>query len=161
MRTGEAVRLAEIIPAGQIVPELEAREKEAVIGELVGALGSSGALAEERTGEALEAVLEREKLGSTGIGNGVAVPHAKLSGLEGVVGALGKAPGGIDFDSLDGAPVRSVFLFLSPEETPDAHVTLMSRFVSLIRKPDFLNFLDQTHGREALHDLLAEVDGWE
>ncbi len=154
------LRLAEIVPETNVVPELKATKKETAIKELVAALAAAGCIPKAKAKEVTEAALAREKLGSTGIGRGIAVPHVKVPWIAKPVGALGKADAGIDFASLDAGLTRSVFLFVSPSETPEMHVALMSRFVTLIRKPDFVNFLAQTNGRKELHDFLKEVDEW-
>ena len=160
MGSDTKVNLAEIVKEENIVPNVEARDKEGVIRELVAKLAACGGFDESRVAEVTEIILEREALGSTGIGNGIAVPHAKLFGIEAAAGVLGRTKDGIYFSSLDGAITHTIFLFVSPADDPNQHVGLMSRFVSLIRKADFVNFFRQTDGAEALHDLLEEVDAW-
>ncbi len=160
MVTEGKLKLADVIAESNIVEQLAAVTREAAIKELVGVLAAGGAIPKARIREVSEAILAREKLGSTGIGRGVAVPHVKVSFLKEPVGALGKSPEGIDFASLDGSITRSVFLFVSPQDPPEKHVALMSRFVTLLRKADFLNFLSQTEGSRALHDFLHEIDEW-
>jgi len=154
------IRLAEIVDKKAVVPEIQAPDKEGAIRELVDKLAESGGIEKGLAADVTARILEREALGSTGIGNGIAVPHAKLPGISEPAGVLGRAPGGIDFSSLDGAITHTVFLFVSPADHPEQHVALMSRFVTLIRKTDFVNFFRQTEGAEALHDLLEEVDAW-
>jgi PTS system nitrogen regulatory IIA component len=160
MASDACVRLAELVPEENIIPELKATGKEAAVKELVRKLAASGVVAGRQVRHVTGAVLERERLGSTGIGNGIAVPHAKFAGIKDAVGAFGRSTKGIDFASLDGAITHSIFLFLSPAEFPDKHIKLMSRFVTLMRKGDFVKFLRQTEGRKALHDFLKEVDEW-
>jgi mannitol/fructose-specific phosphotransferase system IIA component (Ntr-type) len=160
MATDEKLRLSNVIPECNIVASLAATTKEAAIKELVTALAEAGALPKAKVKDLTAAALERERLGSTGIGRGIAVPHVKAAYLKEPVGALGRSEAGIDFASLDGSMTHSVFLFVSPTEPPEKHVGLMSRFVGLIRKADFVNFLEQTEGAKALHDFLREVDEW-
>ena len=160
MASDERVRLAELVPEENIIPELKATGKEGAIRELVKKLSDSGVITARQVKHLTETILERERLGSTGIGNSVAVPHAKLAGLKEAVGVFGRSTKGIDFASLDGAVTHSIFLFLSPADFPDKHIKLMSRFVTLMRKGDFIKFLRQTEGRKALHDFLKEVDEW-
>lgn len=154
------LRLSDVIPETNIVPDLKAAKKDAAIKELVAALAANGAIPKTRVKEVAESVLEREKLGSTGIGKGIAVPHVKLPFVKEPIGAMGKSDKGIDFNSLDGGLAYTVFLFISPSDPPEKHVNLMSRFVTLIRKPDFVKFLSQTEGQKPLHDFLKEVDEW-
>jgi len=154
------LRLAKVVSEETIVPELAAETKGAAIKELVTALADAGMLPKAKVKDVSRAVLERENLGSTGIGKGIAVPHVKLPFIKEPIGAMGKSARGIDFSSLDGSLTRTVFLFVSPTDPPDKHVALMSRFVTLIRKGDFVKFLAQTEGRRQLHDFLVEVDEW-
>ena len=154
------LRLAEVIPQANIVPVLKSSKKEAAIKELVTVLAAAGSIPTAKVKEVTQALVDREKLGSTGIGRGIAVPHVKVTFLKEPVGALGKSPTGLDFSSLDGALTYSVFLFMSPSEPAEKHVALMSRFVTLIRKPDFVSFLAQTEGQRPLADFLKEIDEW-
>jgi len=160
MATNPKLRLSDVIREANIITALKSARKEAAIKELVAALAASGCIPKAKVKEVAQAVLDREKLGSTGIGRGIAVPHVKVSFVKEAVGALGKSSAGLDFSSLDGAVTHTVFLFVSPVEPPDKHVALMSRFVTLIRKPDFVSFLAQTEGQKPLHDFLKEVDEW-
>jgi mannitol/fructose-specific phosphotransferase system IIA component (Ntr-type) len=160
MVTNPKLRLSDVVPEGNIVPELKSAKKDAAIKELVNALVAGGSIPKAKAREVTQAILDREKLGSTGIGRGIAVPHVKAPYVKEPVGALGKSPVGIDFASLDGALTHTVFVFVSPMEPGEKHVALMSRFVTLIRKPDFTSFLAQTNGQKALHDFLKEVDEW-
>jgi len=154
------LRLAEVIPTANIIPSLKSARKEGAIKELVALLAANGSIPKSKAKDVAQAIADREKLGSTGIGRGIAVPHVKVSFLKEPVGGMGKSEAGIDFSSLDGAMTHTVFLFVSPAEPNDKHVSLMSRFVTLIRKPDFVSFLAQTEGGKALHDFLKEVDEW-
>jgi len=160
MVTIAKLRLAEVVSAKNIVPELKAATKETAIKELVSVLAAGGAVPKAKVKEVTRAVLEREKLGSTGIGRGIAVPHVKLPFVKDPVGAVGKSRAGIDFSSLDGELTHTVFLFVSPTDPAEKHVALMSRFVTLIRKPDFVSFLGQTEGQKPIYDFLKEVDEW-
>jgi mannitol/fructose-specific phosphotransferase system IIA component (Ntr-type) len=154
------LRLAEVIPQANIVPVLKSSKKDAAMKELVTVLAAAGSIPKAKVKEVTQALVDREKLGSTGIGRGIAVPHVKVAFLKEPVGALGKSPLGLDFSSLDGALTYSVFLFISPSEPAEKHVALMSRFVTLIRKPDFVSFLAQTEGQGPLADFLKEIDEW-
>ena len=77
--------------------------------------------------------MHREQIGSTGIGRGVAVPHAKHADIQRIVGIIGHAPGGIDFDSLDGKAVKKIFLFLTPPDQPGDHLRVLERISRMVR----------------------------
>jgi PTS system fructose-specific IIA component/PTS system nitrogen regulatory IIA component len=106
-------------------------DKDSVLRQLVGSLVAAGKVACEH-GEALvEALAEREQLGTTGLGKGIAIPHLRTDSVDASVGAIGVAPEGIDFDSLDGSPTRLVFLLLSPSDRRQEHVAILRRLARL------------------------------
>jgi PTS system fructose-specific IIA component/PTS system nitrogen regulatory IIA component len=107
---------------GASLPHLAAGTKEEAIGLLIDSLVGAGAIAAADRDELHEAVLRREELGTTGIGEGVAVPHTKHTSVTEVVGAVGYIPAGIDFDSVDGRPVHLVFLLISPPGASREHL---------------------------------------
>jgi mannitol/fructose-specific phosphotransferase system IIA component (Ntr-type) len=111
----------EFVPREAVVSNLSAATKSDAIRLLVGRLLDAGRLPKDSIEGATSALIHREELGSTAIGGGVAVPHAKVSSVAHLVGAIGYAPQGIEWDSLDGAPVTRIFLILSSLDDPDAH----------------------------------------
>jgi mannitol/fructose-specific phosphotransferase system IIA component (Ntr-type) len=90
-------------------------------------------LAAELRGEILAALVEREELGSTGIGHGVAVPHAKCAGVSRMFGAVAEFPAGVDFESLDRKPVRVVYLIISPRKRPAEHLRILESIAQHVR----------------------------
>jgi mannitol/fructose-specific phosphotransferase system IIA component (Ntr-type) len=112
-----------LLRRGAVVSELHARTPSEAITELVRALGS---LLAGRKREARDAVLERELVAPTGLGDEVAIPHAAVEGLERPLLALGRAPGGIDFDAPDGKPARLVFLLLIPPKAYEEEVRILA-----------------------------------
>jgi len=113
--------------------DLEARGKRGVIGELIAAAASAGLIADTDAVE--RAILAREALMSTGIGEGVALPHALIEGFERTVLAVGRSRGGIDFDSLDGAPVHLVLLIVGPKGQERSHMALLSHLARVLSDP--------------------------
>ena len=113
--------------------ELEARGKSQAIGELIAAAASAGLIADSDAVE--RAILAREALMSTGIGEGVALPHALIAGFERTVLAVGRSRGGIDFDSLDGAPVHLVLLIVGPKGQERSHMALLSHLARVLSDP--------------------------
>jgi mannitol/fructose-specific phosphotransferase system IIA component (Ntr-type) len=152
------MKLTEIVPTGAIVEQLRATDRDGVIAELVEALISSGVAGATLRAELIAKVLEREKRGSTGFGRGVAVPHVKHRSVGKMAAAIGLAPRGIDFNSLDKQPVYTVFLLLSPEERPDEHLQAMEVIFKNLSKDTFRRFLRQATTVEHVRTLLDEAD---
>lgn len=103
-----------------------------------------------------EVLLEREKLGSTGLGKGVAIPHGKLSGLSSLQGIFAKLEKPIDFDSVDNSPVDLVFLLLAPEQAGADHLTALARVSRYLRKQDNCEKLRNTDDQDGLYILLTQ-----
>ncbi len=119
------MKLSDIIVADAIVPELKARTRDEVIRELIEALASAGAIAKKNVDDYAKAVLAREKQATTGIGKGVALPHAKIKGIKQAVGTIGRSSQGIDFwKSRDSTPFRTPVVWnISFQTTEMASVT--------------------------------------
>ena len=114
------MKIVEILDRRAIVEDLSSRDKKGVLQELVSVLVESGRLKEPE--KPLHVLLEREKLGSTGIGDGVALPHGKLNGLDGIVCSFGRSKQGVDFQSIDEEPAHLFFLLLAPENSAGEHL---------------------------------------
>ena len=126
------MRLIDLLDAERVRVPLAASDKDELLRELVDLLmGPSG---RDRSDEVLRAVLEREAVLSTGIGGGVAIPHAKTDAVERLSIAAGRAGVGIDYDALDGEPVRLCFLLIGPESAAGAHVKALSRIARVVRR---------------------------
>ena len=123
--------LSDIMRAEQVLPDLQARTKKAVLEELSQAALHKAPGLELNT---LMAILqERERLGSTGIGDGVAIPHGKLDSLDNLVLVFGRSLAGIDFDSLDGRPAHLFFLVLAPANSAGIHLKALARISRLLK----------------------------
>jgi fructose-specific phosphotransferase system IIA component len=129
------MRLGELIDERSIDLYLEPQGREAVIETLVNRLAESGLISDRE--EVLDAVLERERALSTGVGAGVAVPHATVEGLERAVVSFGRSLKGVEFGALDEKPVRLVFLLLAPQEEISLHLKLLSRVSRLCNSKTF------------------------
>ena len=103
----------------------------------------------------LEILLQREKLGSTGVGNGVAIPHGKLPKLDKVFGLFARLERPVDFEALDGQPVDLVFLLLAPEGAGADHLKALARVARLLRDPEIARKLRESRDAEALYAVLA------
>jgi mannitol/fructose-specific phosphotransferase system IIA component (Ntr-type) len=153
------MRISDIVATGAIVPALAAKERDAVLGELIDALVAAGFASPAHRDELVEKVLERERRGSTGFGKGVAVPHVKHKSVTKMAAAVGLSQLGVDFNSLDKQPVYSVFLLLSPENRPEEHLQAMEVIFKNLSKDTFRRFLRQAGSAEDVRSLLEEADG--
>jgi len=122
-----------LLSVNDIVPDLRAKTKQEAIRETVARLSATGAIRKEQEEGLVQAVLRREDLGSTGIGDGFAVPHAEHPSIAAPVGAMAISPKGIDFDALDGQPVHYVFLFAYPTGQRVDHLRALERISSWAR----------------------------
>jgi mannitol/fructose-specific phosphotransferase system IIA component (Ntr-type) len=133
-------------------------DKRLVISALVGSLATTRKISPDHIETIVEGAMNREAIGSTGIGHGIAIPHCRTNLVKDIVCAYGTSEGGIDFDSLDGEPVHSIFLLLTPPDQKEQHLQLMKSFASQIRKEHFCEFLHQVKTAQGLVDLLTEFE---
>ncbi|MDX2131114.1 MAG: PTS sugar transporter subunit IIA [Planctomycetota bacterium] len=153
------IKLTRIVPEGGIVVPLAASDRDGAVAELVEALVSSGAVRAELRQELTQRILARERIGSTGFGKGVAVPHVKHRDITSMVAGIGLSSHGIDFVALDRQPVFSVFLLLSPEDRPEDHLHAMEVIFRNLSKDTFRRFLRQAQSPADVRTLLEEADG--
>ena len=152
------MRLCDIISEKAVLTDLAATDKDGVIRELVDVLVKSGSVTETARKKVVAALMAREELGSTGIGQGIAVPHAKHESVEGLVGAFGRSKAGIEFDALDGEPVHLVFLLLSNRNASGSHLEALAHISRILRDDVFCRFLRRADTRDQALDLLREAD---
>jgi PTS system nitrogen regulatory IIA component len=135
-----------------VIPALKVNGKKQALQEIAARAADLTGL-NERT--IFETLLQREKLGSTGIGHGIAIPHGKLPKLERLFGLFARLDRPIDFESLDGQPVDLVFLLLAPEGAGADHLKALARVARLLRDPDTANKLRDSRDADALYAVLA------
>ena len=152
------MKLSDIIIGDAIVPSLANKTRDAVIEELVESLAEAGAVSKQKVKEITKAIMAREAQATTGIGKGVALPHAKLKGVKKPIATIGCSSKGIDFASLDSKPVYSVILLLSSPDNPDEHLQAMETIFKHVQRDIFRKFLRQSESREAIIDLIKEAD---
>ncbi len=144
--------LNDLLAAHAVLPALKAKNKKQVLRELA-ARAAECCGVEER--EIFETLLHRERLGSTGIGQGVAIPHGKLSSLGRLVGLFARLEKPIDFDALDGQPVDLIFLLLAPEGAGADHLKALARIARLLRDEQTAAQLRAARDESALRSLLT------
>jgi PTS system fructose-specific IIA component/PTS system nitrogen regulatory IIA component len=152
------IQFRNFIAQDAIVDDLEATDKNSLLSELVDVLIDSGQLRPETRKGVLTALRDREELGSTGIGQGVAIPHAKHPAIKKIVGAFGRSREGIDFDALDGEPVNLFFLLLSNHDSATEHLECLAYISKHIRDDTFRRFLRNARDKDEIVELLAEAD---
>jgi PTS system nitrogen regulatory IIA component len=144
--------LNDLVAPDAVLPALKVNGKKQALQELA-------AKAAELTGQSergiFEILLQREKLGSTGVGNGIAIPHGKLPKLSKLFGLFARLDRPIDFEALDGQPVDLVFLLLAPEGAGADHLKALARVARLLREPDVVQKLRQSRDADALYAVLA------
>ena len=127
--------LLDILSADSTLVDLKGETKEDIIAELVDTLAVGDAISDRD--KVLQAVLEREKIMSTGIGDGIAIPHGKSDAVEKLVAALGTQRRGVDFEALDGEPAYVFFLLVSPANVSGPHIKALARISRLLKNDDF------------------------
>jgi len=138
-----------------VIADLKGGTKEEVLTELVSALKDAGLV--QDVGQAVGVILEREKLGSTGIGDGVAIPHGKMKGLNSILCVFGRSKEGIDFDAVDGKPVNIFFLLLAPEDSAGLHIQMLSRISRILRDPSFRKrLIEEGDDRDLFANIVEE-----
>lgn len=152
------MKLTEFVIQNAILPNLKATTKEDVIREMVAHMKSAGALKASDEDAVVARILKREELGSTGIGNGVAVPHTKHASVEKLSAMVAISRTGVDFSSLDGENVFILFLLVSPPDRPGDHLRGLENISRHLRSQDFCNFLKQSATITDIWDLLTEAD---
>ncbi|MCA9082501.1 MAG: PTS sugar transporter subunit IIA [Planctomycetaceae bacterium] len=155
------MKLTDFVVKQAIIPDLKATTKETVIREMVSSLKNSGNIKAEDEDAVVAAILKREELGSTGIGNGVAVPHTKHPSVEELIATVAISRGGVDFASLDGEDVFILFLLVSPPDRPGDHLRGLENISRHLRSQDFCNFLKQSTTEKDIWELLSEADSSE
>lgn len=151
-------RMSQVIARDAFTTLAPDADKRTVITALVAALVTAGRIAPGDQAPVIDEALRREQIGSTGIGHGIAIPHCRIDLVDAIVCSYGHCAQGLDFDSLDGEPVHSVFLLLTPPAHKDEHLALMKSFAAQIRKEHFCGFLHQAKNTQGLIDLLAEFE---
>lgn len=144
--------LSDLLSSDAVFPSLKVTNKKQVIQALA-------AKAAQLTGhderEIFETLLRRERLGSTGVGGGVAIPHGKLPKLDRIVGLFARTDSPIDFESLDGEPVDLIFLLLAPEAAGADHLKALARIARLLRDPEVAKKLRAARDADAVYALLT------
>ena len=150
------MNLGKILTKDGITADMIAKTKKEALAELVNKLLSIHPELDRE--ELIKTLEERERMGSTGIGNGVAIPHGKLRTLERIVGVFGRSRKGVDFESLDGKPVHLFFLYLGPEDTPGDHLKALAKTARLVKKEQFRKQIIKANNEQEIFEMISIND---
>jgi PTS system nitrogen regulatory IIA component len=139
-----------------VIPDLKGADKASVLKELSSVLVNPCQVTSVE--ELLQVLLDRERLGSTGIGEGIAIPHGRLKKLKRFFIVFGRSLKGVDFDSIDRKPSQLFFLVMAPENSAVDNLKLLSRMVTLLKEPSFKKRLMETPSRKELFQIISEED---
>lgn len=146
--------LSDLIEVSAVMPAVKANSKKQLLQLLSEKAAAVTGLPER---EIFDTILQRERLGSTGVGNGIAIPHGKPAGVSRITGIFARLETPVDFEALDDQPVDLVFLLLAPEGAGADHLKALSRIARVLRDPDTVAKIRATHEAEAIHTLLAQA----
>lgn len=138
-----------------ILDDLKSQDKKGIIEELVAPIASSSSINHENI---VRVLLERERLGSTGIGNGIGIPHGKLKGIDSIILGFGLSRKGVDFESMDGQPTHIFFLLISPENSAGLHLKLLAQISKILKADSFREKLLKASNTNEIYDLISQVD---
>jgi PTS system nitrogen regulatory IIA component len=145
--------LADLLHPDAIIPALRVTSKKQLLQELAAKAAKLTGVSER---EIFDVILQRERLGSTGVGHGIAIPHGKLSGISSINGIFARLESPVDFEALDDEPVDLVFLLLAPEGAGADHLKALSRIARVLRDQELVGKLRQTDSASAIYAFLNE-----
>lgn len=152
------MRMSEFVIREAISANLAATQKEAVIREMVENLRAAGYFKGSESDDVVKAILKRELLSSTGIGDGVAIPHAKHGSVERLVGAVAVSPKGVPFDSVDNDPVFVLVMLVSPQERPSEHLRALEGVSRCLKDKNFVKSLREATSPQQIWELISNHD---
>ena len=152
------MNIMEFLDERAVSTEVKSQNKEDVIHELVGLLVNAGSIKDKDVNKLVQILMKRESLGSTGIGQGVAIPHGKSDCVKQLVAAFGVSRTGVNFDSLDGEPVHLFFLLVAPEDSAGPHLKALARISRLLKDKHFRDDLRNARDEKLLIKIIREED---
>jgi len=149
------MKILEALQKDAIIEDLKSTDKKGILQELVVPVAKTSNVSEDGL---LKVLLDREQLGSTGIGGGIGIPHGKLKNLESVILGFGLSRAGVDFESMDGKPTHIFFLLVAPENETGLHLKMLARISRLLKKEPFKEQLLNAGDRDAIFDIIEAED---
>jgi PTS system nitrogen regulatory IIA component len=149
------MKIVEFLRSDAVIANLSGQTGQAVLAELCRPLAGSYKIDAQRL---VDTLLDREKLGSTGIGEGVAIPHGKVPGLPGLIASFGRSPQGIDFRAIDGRPTHLFFALFAPENSAGAHLKALARISRIFKNPAFRDSILKAGSAADIYRLIEGED---
>ena len=149
------MKILEVLQKEAILEDLVSTDKKGILEELVAPVAKVANVSEDGL---VKVLLERERLGSTGIGGGVGIPHGKLKNLENIVLGFGLSRNGVDFESMDGKPTHEFFLLVTPENSTGLHLKMLARISRLLKDESFKERLISASSQEEILSIIQEED---
>lgn len=149
------MKILEVLQKEAILEDLVSTDKKGILEELVAPVAKVANVSEEGL---VKVLLDRERLGSTGIGGGVGIPHGKLKNLENIVLGFGLSKNGVDFESMDGKPTHVFFLLVTPENSTGLHLKMLARISRLLKDDSFKERLINASSQEEIFTIIQEED---
>ena len=149
------MKISQLLNKESIISNLESVDKKGIIEELSKSIASSTKASSKDIASVL---LEREQLGSTGIGGGIAIPHGKLHSINSITIGFGLSHKGVEYDSLDNKPVHIFFLLLTPENSTGGHLKVLAQISKLLKMDHFKENLRQAQSVDQIYEIIKEVD---
>jgi nitrogen PTS system EIIA component len=150
------MKITDMLKKGYVLEEMKAKNKRDALAELSGVFAKGKLRFDPEA--MLRVLLDREKLGSTGIGDGIAIPHGKLAGLDEMVVAFGRSRQGIEFAAMDGKPVYLIFLLMAPEDSAGQHLKALAKISRMLKDSTFRKNLREAKMHDDLVALIAQKD---
>jgi PTS system nitrogen regulatory IIA component len=149
------MKICDVLDRRSILPDLKARNKKGILEELVVPVAEIAGVSQK---ELAKVLMERERLGSTGIGGGIGIPHGKMKNLESLVLGFGLSRKGVDFESLDGQPTHIFFLLITPENNTGLHLKLLARISRILKNDPFKSRLLGAADGDEILGIIKEED---
>jgi nitrogen PTS system EIIA component len=150
------MNIRELLNETLIMPDLTGTAKQHVMEEMVNHLAA--VKPDINAGDLLKALLEREKLGSTGIGNGIAIPHGKLTGITDIILVCARSIAGVPFEAIDGKPIHLFFLLIAPANSTGGHLKALARLSRLLKNDEFRQSLQTAPTAHDMFQTIVEED---
>lgn len=149
------IRLEQILTPGRSLVDVPGGSKKRVLEQIANLVARE--LPDLDSQDIFESLVAREKLGSTGFGNGIAIPHCRLPGCTAPISAVLRLDAPVDFDAIDGAPVDLLFVLLVPEAATDEHLELLRQIASMLDRTEVRDRLRQTQSSDSLYQVVVDV----